>query len=133
MKQEGYSGMVKRYESLFEHIRAKCQQEGWFGPDLDRPKHYEGVVHSDQDIDWIEPPADLKPLPVTAFVPANDPNRTGFVFARASEKVLQETEARLGFALPPLLRALYATVANGGFGPGQGIFGTLEGFGKPGT
>jgi SMI1 / KNR4 family (SUKH-1) len=32
-------------------------------------------------------------------------------------------EAQLRFALPPLLRDLYTKVANGGFGPGYGLFG----------
>ncbi len=35
-------------------------------------------------------------------------------------------EARLGFALPELLRSIYLQVANGGFGPGYGLYG-LEG------
>lgn len=34
----------------------------------------------------------------------------------------------LGFALPPLLQLLYSNIANGGFGPGYGIIGALEGF-----
>jgi hypothetical protein len=34
----------------------------------------------------------------------------------------------LGFALPPLLRALYTHVANGGFGFGYGIRGAIGGF-----
>lgn len=34
---------------------------------------------------------------------------------------LAEAEARLGFPLPPLLRALYTQVGDGGYGPGRGL------------
>ena len=37
------------------------------------------------------------------------------------------------FPLPPLLRALYFELANGGFGPGAGLRGAIGGFGAPGT
>lgn len=44
----------------------------------------------------------------------------------ATEEQLLATEKLLGFPLPPVLRALYETVANGGFGPGHdGLFGAL--------
>src|SRR5438067_9804857 len=46
----------------------------------------------------------------------------------ATEQQLLATEAALGFQLPSILRNLYAQVANGGFGPGFGIVGTLGGF-----
>lgn len=45
----------------------------------------------------------------------------------ASQAVLAETEQRLGFALPPLLRRVYGEVGNGGFGPGYGLIGALGG------
>jgi hypothetical protein len=38
-----------------------------------------------------------------------------------SEAALVSAEARLGFALPPPLRQLYAEVGDGGFGPGGGL------------
>ena len=38
-----------------------------------------------------------------------------------SEQTLAEAEARLGFPLPPLVRALYTQVADGGYGPGYGV------------
>ena len=43
----------------------------------------------------------------------------------ASEAALQAAEAKLGFALPPTVRQLYGSVANGGFGPGDGLL-TLD-------
>ena len=39
----------------------------------------------------------------------------------ASPEVIDQCEHALGFALPPLLKAIYLNVANGGFGPGYGI------------
>ena len=46
----------------------------------------------------------------------------------ATEEQLRASEQALGFPLPPLLRTLYAQVANGGFGPDHGIKGALGGF-----
>jgi hypothetical protein len=46
---------------------------------------------------------------------------------RASEEQLVAAERRVDFALPPLLRRLYAEVANGGFGPGLGLLGVRGG------
>ena len=46
--------------------------------------------------------------------------------APATPEALDAAEARMGVTIPPLLRRLYAEVANGGFGPGSGIIG-IEG------
>jgi hypothetical protein len=40
-----------------------------------------------------------------------------------SPQHVSSAEARLGFQLPPLLRAIYLQVSNGGFGPGYGLIG----------
>ncbi|HEX6711758.1 MAG TPA: SMI1/KNR4 family protein [Thermoleophilaceae bacterium] len=40
---------------------------------------------------------------------------------------LEDAEARLGFRLPPPVRQLYSKVANGGFGPGYGLIGLIDG------
>ena len=44
----------------------------------------------------------------------------------ASEDAIAAAEAELGFALPAALRRLYLEVADGGVGPGGGIFGLSE-------
>ena len=44
----------------------------------------------------------------------------------ATPEALDAAEARMGAAIPPLLRRLYGEVANGGFGPGSGLIG-IEG------
>src|SRR5436305_14391050 len=81
--------------SLFKSIRAKCLQDQCFGSEQSSPA-------------WNED------------VPVDDLKRFDFAFLPASEEQLSITEKLLGFTLPQLLRALYAEVANGGFGPGEG-------------
>jgi SMI1 / KNR4 family (SUKH-1) len=90
---------------LFDRIREKCLQDGWYGGDLLSSR----CLH-------------MKPY---------NPQRAGFAYPPASEEQLAATEAVLGFPLPPLLRTLYAEIANGGFGPGVGIRGALGGYGSP--
>lgn len=46
----------------------------------------------------------------------------------APESAIADAETALGHGLPPLLRTIYRTVANGGFGPGYGILGVDGGF-----
>jgi SMI1 / KNR4 family (SUKH-1) len=46
----------------------------------------------------------------------------------ASQEQVQATEEALGLALPPLLRACYLQISNGGFGPGEGVMGVIGGF-----
>ncbi|SCF56517.1 SMI1/KNR4 family protein [Streptomyces sp. Ncost-T10-10d] len=45
----------------------------------------------------------------------------------ATPEAVAEAEEVIGFLLPPLLRRLYIEVANGGFGPGEGILGVRGG------
>lgn len=96
--------MKNTYNQLFTAIRGKCQRQHWFGPDSSSPL-------------WRE------------RVPASDPSRFNFVYPPANETQLQQTEALLGFPLPPLLHSLYANIANGGFGPGGGLRGGWQGYG----
>jgi hypothetical protein len=44
----------------------------------------------------------------------------------ASEQVVEAAERELGFVLPPALRQLYLEVADGGIGPGGGVFSLSE-------
>ncbi|MGW9030732.1 SMI1/KNR4 family protein [Streptomyces sp. NPDC055722] len=52
--------------------------------------------------------------------------------APASAEALAEAEGIIGYPLPPLLRRLYAEVANGGFGPFGGIEGLRDGYASDG-
>ncbi|MDQ1009948.1 hypothetical protein QFZ82_004433 [Streptomyces sp. V4I23] len=45
----------------------------------------------------------------------------------APPEAVAEAEEAIGFPLPPLLRRLYLEVANGGFGPDEGILGVSGG------
>jgi len=93
--------MAAAFTELFDRIREKCRRDGWYGGTLD-------LRHARPD----------------------HPRRHGFAYPPASEEQLRATETALGFLLPPVLRALYAEVANGGFGLGGGIQGALGGFGS---
>jgi hypothetical protein len=92
--------MEHAYTVLCERIRQYCQREGWYGGGLDK-----------------------------RYMRPDHPQRHRFAYPPANEEQLRATEAALGFPLPPVLRALYTEVANGGFGPGGGIQGALNGYG----
>ena len=47
-------------------------------------------------------------------------------FATVGNVAVQDAESKLGFEIPPLLKACYVEIGNGGFGPGYGLIG-LEG------
>jgi hypothetical protein len=47
--------------------------------------------------------------------------------APATPEAVAEAESIIGFPLPPLLRRLYLEVANGGFGPDEGVPGVRGG------
>src|SRR5437764_4002398 len=97
--------MNTSYEALFKNIRTKCRREHWYGPEGSSPLWRKNVS-------------------------PDNPNRFSFVLPPASEEQLLMTETTLGFPLPPLLRLLYAQIANGGFGPGGGLRGAYEGYGR---
>lgn len=48
-------------------------------------------------------------------------------YAPATPRQLAESERQLGFRLPVLVRQLYTLVANGDFGPGDGLLGLVGG------
>jgi hypothetical protein len=83
-------------------ILERCRRKGWFGCDMELEPNFEPP--KPDRIEW-----------------------TRFRYPPASEAQLAETEALLGFSLPATLRTLYATLANGGFGPGYGLVGVIGG------
>ncbi len=93
--------MEHTYAVLCECIWQKCQRDSWYGG-----------------------------RQVERYAELDHPQRWGFAYPPASQEQLRATEAALGFPLPPVLRALYAKVANGGFGPGGGIQDALGGYGS---
>jgi hypothetical protein len=111
------------YTALFGRICERCRRLRWYGPD-------------DENINWVEECYDPASDPagrLRARLATRVPYKLGFEYPPATEVQLQATEVALGFPLPPLLRALYAQVANGGFGFGYGIRGAMEGFDGRGT
>jgi hypothetical protein len=83
---------------LSKTIVDHCRQRSWFGSDMGRRCAEAGAAE-----------------------------RRQFRHGPATNAEIAETERQLGFALPPLLRALYSQVANGGFGPGYGLVGAVGG------
>jgi hypothetical protein len=97
--------MLDRYMALFARIRQYCEARHWFGPDdgLERDRatrDADGTLHVE---------------------PTTHDARFGFEFPPATAEQLRDTEARLGYPVPSLLRSVYEKVANGGFGPGLGL------------
>jgi hypothetical protein len=105
------SSDTSRYAAWCRRIIVHCLARGWYGPDdaLEHGMETERYV--------VDGDGTLRGYPIE-----HDP-RTGFEFAPATPEDVQATEQALGFALPPLLRAVYLQVANGGFGPGTGLTG----------
>lgn len=49
-------------------------------------------------------------------------------FPPTSEAAVKQAELTLGHEIPPILRDVFLTVANGGFGPGYGLIGVEGGY-----
>ena len=114
--------------TLFERIRAKCANRNWYGPDADYD-HIHRCLQSTSTAPYywydrarkeyiLHSLADIDTLPVSQR----------FEYPVVTDKLLLQTEQVLKFSLPPVLRALYTQLANGGFGPGHGIDGILGGY-----
>src|SRR5579872_2241385 len=115
----------KNFPALCESIRAKCQRQNWYGPDLEFPGSL--MENGNGTRFWydrngkqyaIRRDTDISLLPFPSI----------FEYAPATEEQLHITEEILGFPLPPLLRTVYSQVANGGFGPGYGLLGAAGGY-----
>lgn len=118
--------------TLVASILAKCQQDGWYGPDYYNPRRFEGFPVPDFD----SFPDEEGNLPVSAVDTAQhtsslslaNPEQVHFTYAKATSAQITLSEQRLGFPLPSILRDLYQKLANGGFGPGTGIRGIAGGY-----
>lgn len=137
--------MDENYESLFQRIRAKCLQQRWHGPDNSNP--FEIVkrerLRREKELERIR---QQSAQPGRHFVTSishatsywydrnrnqyainldtdldNFPLQTDFEYPPLTEEEITAVEHHQGFPFPPLLRALYTTVANGGFGPAYGL------------
>jgi hypothetical protein len=75
-----------------------CREHAWFGSDM-----------------------------MLRFAAPDATERKRFKYGTATAAEIEATERQLGLPLPRLLRELYSTVANGGFGPGYGFVGAVGG------
>lgn len=103
---------MNSYAQVCRRIVERCHRYHWYGPDGGAEDH-RNYFDADGKLQTREISHDY---------------RSGFEFPPATEEQLQATEEALGFPLPPMLRALYTQVANGGFGPAYGITGARGGF-----
>ena len=85
--------MIKASDALIERLRERLRRS----PAIAMDAH---MVRSDEAGEIVPPPRPRPPVP---------PGE------------VEAVERALGFALPPLVRRLYAEVANGGYGPAYGI------------
>lgn len=127
--------MKQEHAALFQRIREKCLRRYWYGPDMDDPFKWlrwtqeESDPHIRSTYYWYDQQG--RRYAINRHTdPADLPLPQDFVFPPATAQQVAETEGMLGFALPPLLRELFTTVANGGFGPGYGLNGVIGGFGE---
>lgn len=70
--------------------------------------------------------AELKNRKAAGTLVADDSFLKGDTTPLSSEKIA-DSETRLGFKLPPLLRKIYLEVSNGGFGDSYGLLGLTNG------
>jgi len=111
------------FGDLIERIHHHCQQTAWDAQHLELQHRW--LVEPEEDYNgWYIPERQS----FIALTTGRDGQEPSLAFPPATEQQLVETEQRLGFSLPPLLRLLYAQIANGGFGPGYGIVGASGGF-----
>src|SRR5690349_6056273 len=103
----------ERYHALCIRIREHCIQHG---PDGEDRAYFWPIV----DMELLDGPGRS-----VGKEPAEP--RYPFLYPPATEEQLQATEDAIGFSVPPLLRMLYAEIANGGFGPSYGITGARGG------
>ena len=127
--------MNQEQAALLQRIHEKCQHRHWYGPDMDNPFEWLSWTQEESDPQalstyyWYD--QDGHPYAINRHTnPADLPLPQDFVFPPATAQQAAETEYLLGFALPHLLRELFMTVANGGFGPGYGLNGVIGGFGE---
>ena len=137
--------MDENYEELFQRIRAKCRQQRWHGPDGSNPFEFvaqERKRYEKQQERIRQLRAQKKGAFITSMGRATRywydrngkqytinletdleafPLQTDFEYPPLSEEEMAVIEHNRGYRFPPLLRSLYTTVANGGFGPSYGL------------
>jgi hypothetical protein len=110
-------------------IRVHCQYQHWFGPSAEKvPNRYwteNDALYGCSDGSYRDDASGHRQVQGTC---GGYDLCAGFAFPPATPAQIWVTEDVLGVPLPPMLRALYTTVANGGFGPAYGIIGIAGGY-----
>lgn len=113
---------------IWQRILHHCQQQDWYGGDghntatfSKRGERYEVTY---------DPYGNERRFDND---PDDHPRKTSFAYPPATTEQFLATEQYLGFSLPPLLKTLYARLANGGFGPGFGLMGVVGGYCEAGN
>ena len=122
--------MPVSYENLCERILQHCEQQLWYGPDSTK-----GLFPRRSRRPNVDVPPDSIVFGYRGYLDDGKVRmraithdlRRSFEFPAATDEQVQKTEDVLGFPLPPLLRTLYTSIANGGFGP-AGITGVPGGY-----
>lgn len=100
--------MADALDLLVERVRARVAASAAPGDDPGSSGVQLAVGRHLIEIPWLSAPRGAEPPPL---LPPCEP------------AAVDRAEGRLGVRFPPLLRLLYTQVAEGGFGPGDGIFG----------
>jgi hypothetical protein len=119
--------MVESTNSFCARTRDRCKLQCWYGSDIEARADYTGSGRYEHFFD------SAGNVHVLDRYPRGDLLATGFEYPPATAAQLHDTEQALGFPLPAVLKSLYTQVANGGFGPGYGIIGCIDGFGEAGN
>ena len=132
------------YRGLLARMQQRCVAQDWFGPEIDAPHErvarnvpnyvYMGHLPEEQ-LRAIEPFVEHLEYEhaiqhwtkVTIINAAHDVRRKRFGYPPATHEQIVQTEAAMGFPLPPLLYDIYTQLANGGFGYWIGFVGVAGG------
>lgn len=104
-----------------QRIIEKCRQQQWYGPDIYLSSMLKGEEYRNGTTYWYDRNNVQYPLNYYTDI-QKIPTAWAFEYSPATEEQLQSAERLIGFSLPSLLRTIYIFVADGGFGPGYGLF-----------
>src|SRR5579872_6535768 len=129
--------MDEANKALFQRIREKCQCKHWYGPDMDDPHEKQRWVqkadtNSHVAYYWYDKEGQRYKIDKNTDL-SQFPLMNNFACPPATIEQFLATEQSLGFSLPPSLKTLYAQLANGGFGPGFGLMGVVDGYCEAGN
>jgi hypothetical protein len=105
---------------LCQRIIEKCRDQQWYGPDMYLPSRLKSEAGGGT---WFWYDRNRQQYPINRHTdPLKIPTSWAFEYAPLTEEQIRSAEQPLGFSLPPLLHAIYTRVADGGFGPGYGLY-----------